>query len=138
MKKGFSLIEILVVVTIIGLLASVGIVTYTQFIKSSRDAARKGDLENIRGALELYRSQNNKYPPTLATLIGTPKYMNSLPIDPIAAQSYRYNCNPSPACTDYVLGALFEVTLSTCGTTPTTKCKSGIACNYCLNALGKN
>ncbi len=139
-QSGFTLIEILVVVTIIGLLAAVGTVSYTQFLKSSRDATRKADLENVRAALELYRSENNVYPSDYTVLDDSPKYMNSLPVDPISTQNYRYQGVPSGctiACTDYNLGAYLEVT-SSCSVTFSPACKTGLGCNYCLNALGKN
>jgi len=60
--KGFTLIEILVVATIIGLLASGAIVSYQQLSKQSRDAKRKTDLEQVRAALEMYRSNEDTYP----------------------------------------------------------------------------
>ena len=60
--KGFTLIEILVVATIIGLLASGAIVSYQQLLKQSRDAKRKTDLEQVRAALEMYRSNEDTYP----------------------------------------------------------------------------
>jgi len=63
MKKSFTLIEILVVATIIALLATAATITYAQLTKQSRDARRKTDLEQIRAALEMYRSNNNQYYP---------------------------------------------------------------------------
>lgn len=64
-NSSFTLIEILVVATIIALLTSIGVVSYTQFSKQSRDAKRKADLEQIRAAVEMYRSNDstNSYPP---------------------------------------------------------------------------
>ena len=65
-KKAFTLIEILVVVTIIGILLSTAIISYGSLSKSSRDARRKTDLEQIRAALEMWRSSeplaNGQYP----------------------------------------------------------------------------
>jgi general secretion pathway protein G len=58
-EKGFSFIEILVVVTIIGIIATIGLVTYTEFLKQSRDAKRKGDIEQIRAAIEIYKTTNS-------------------------------------------------------------------------------
>lgn len=60
--KSFTLIEILVVATIIALLASGGAVVYTQLNRASRDAKRKADLEQIRLALELFRDEMGRYP----------------------------------------------------------------------------
>ncbi|MEK7126589.1 MAG: prepilin-type N-terminal cleavage/methylation domain-containing protein, partial [Patescibacteria group bacterium] len=64
MKKssGFTLIEILVVVTIIGLLTLTAVVTYGAFLKQSRDAKRKADLGQVAAALEMYRSNSDTYP----------------------------------------------------------------------------
>ena len=53
MKKSFTLIEILVVATIIGLLTASATVAYSQFAKQSRDARRQSDLQSIRAALEI-------------------------------------------------------------------------------------
>lgn len=68
-KKGFTLIELVVVASIIALLAGAGIFSYTQFNIQARDAKRKTDLELVRSALELYKSSNGAYP-----LFGTGPY----------------------------------------------------------------
>lgn len=62
-RKGFTLIEILVVITIISILMSLLFVAYEGSRKAGRDAKRKADLEQIRGALEMYRSDKGYYPP---------------------------------------------------------------------------
>ena len=60
--KGFSLIELMVVVAIIAILASIGMVVYGNVQKTARLAKRIGDLKGIETALELYRSDNDHYP----------------------------------------------------------------------------
>ncbi len=52
--EGFSLIELLVVITIIGLLASVGLTSYTRAQERARDAKRQSDLISLKNALEIY------------------------------------------------------------------------------------
>ncbi|PIR58360.1 MAG: hypothetical protein COU70_01305, partial [Parcubacteria group bacterium CG10_big_fil_rev_8_21_14_0_10_35_15] len=101
--KGFTLVEILVVVTIIGLLTSIAAVSYSQFLKQSRDAKRKADLEQIRAALEMYRSNNDAYYPGTMTgdctnavynIYTTPvKYIEEMPSDPKSSAGYYYRCN---------------------------------------------
>jgi prepilin-type N-terminal cleavage/methylation domain-containing protein len=61
-KNGFSLIELLVVMTIIGIIATIGMVNFTSASKSARDGRRKVDLETVRQGLVLYRAQTNTYP----------------------------------------------------------------------------
>ena len=62
MKKGFTMIEILISIAIIAVLTAIGIVSYVSINKNARDAKRRGDIEQIRSALELYRSDNGYYP----------------------------------------------------------------------------
>ena len=62
MKKGFTLIELMVVISIIAILSGIGFATYSGLNKKTRDSRRKVDLEVIRQALELYRSDVGIYP----------------------------------------------------------------------------
>jgi len=135
--RGFTLIEILVVITIIALITSVAAVTYAQLGKQSRDAKRKADLEQIRAALEMYRSNdtNNQYPAHAAgncspypALSGG--YIGTMPADPKSGSNYYYNCTVTT--TGYTVGAYLETTSTgSCGSCGTSNC------NYCVGPYGK-
>jgi prepilin-type N-terminal cleavage/methylation domain-containing protein len=65
MKKfqfGFSLIEIMVVVSLIGILSAVGYANFSQGSAQSRDAQRQADLRIVSTALELYKNKYGQYP----------------------------------------------------------------------------
>lgn len=61
-QLGFTMIELLVVATIIILLTTIGIISYRQASISSRNGKRKADLETIRQALVMRRSDTGGYP----------------------------------------------------------------------------
>ncbi len=61
-SRGFTLVEMLVAATIAALLAAVGMVSYTTVNRNARNARRQSDLEQMRSALELYRTENGMYP----------------------------------------------------------------------------
>jgi len=63
-KKGFSLIEVLVVVSIIGILSSLIYVNFNEARNQSRNRALQTQLKEVQLAIELYKSQNGSYPPT--------------------------------------------------------------------------
>ena len=63
LKRGFSLIELLVVITIIAILIGAGTVSYNNAQQKGRDGKRKSDLKSIQQALEQYFQANGKYPP---------------------------------------------------------------------------
>lgn len=60
--KGFTFVELLVVLTIIGVIFAAGIVSYTAITTRSRDTRRKADMEAIRQSLEMCRSLTGAYP----------------------------------------------------------------------------
>lgn len=60
--KGFTLIELLVVISIIGILSSFAIVSLNSARTKARDALRKGDMAQLRIALDLYYDDNEQYP----------------------------------------------------------------------------
>ncbi len=60
-RRGFTLIELMVVVAIIALLVAVGLPQYTGAQKKARDARIKADLKAIQNAEEVYYSTNNAY-----------------------------------------------------------------------------
>lgn len=97
MKKGFTLIEILVAITLLGVLIGVFITILDPIeqIRKARDAQRKSDLRQLQGALENYYADNGQYPPSEAPgyhkitpviCFGDswPPYAKYLPKDPTA------------------------------------------------------
>jgi prepilin-type N-terminal cleavage/methylation domain-containing protein len=63
-KKGFTLIELMVAITILAVVSSIGFVTYSNSQIAARDGKRKQDLRAISTALELYYQTNKRYPCT--------------------------------------------------------------------------
>lgn len=98
--RGFTLVELLVVILLITLLSTVVYASYTRALAMGRDGRRKTDLASLRDALELYYSENNRYPipctnwcdvnsANLGVLV--PTYINPLPSDPKTGwNTYRY------------------------------------------------
>ena len=129
MRKGFTLIEILIVVAIIALLASSVLIGFAPAQRQGRDTRRIGDLRQVQYALELYYSKCGYYPgsaqagtpcgnfsqvSTWATLsaaltgsnIGVPK----VPNDPSSSRTYLYGTDNIGS--SYVIGAVLEDTNS--------------------------
>ena len=65
-KKGFTLVEILIVVVILGILAAIVIPQFTEASTEARVSSLCSDLQTLRSQIELYKVQHNDIPPTLA------------------------------------------------------------------------
>lgn len=66
-RRGFTLIEILIVVVILGILAAVVVPQFTNAADDANDAAVRTQLQTLRGQIELYRAQNSADPDLLGT-----------------------------------------------------------------------
>lgn len=92
--KGFTLVELLVVMSIIGVLAALGLGSFMTAQARGRDAQRKSDLKQVSHSLELYYGDHNKYPAIItfgsALTDGKTVYFKILPTDPSVGQSYLY------------------------------------------------
>lgn len=91
MKKGFTVIELLVVIVVIGILSSITIVTYGGIQQRSRDSRRDSDTTQIKIAIEKFHSDNSMYPASCGDNVGCPvsslavelaSYLKSVPHDP--------------------------------------------------------
>jgi general secretion pathway protein G len=90
-KSGFTLVELTVVIAIIGILATLGLTNYQASMQRARDGKRKADLEQIRSALEMYRTDNQTYPVgTLVSGQSIGSYL-TIPQDPSSGRQYYYN-----------------------------------------------
>ncbi len=66
-KKGFTLIEILIVVIILGILAAIVIPQFTNASEDARRTSMRNQLQTMRGTVELYRVEHRDVPPLLVT-----------------------------------------------------------------------
>jgi len=130
--KGFTIVELLIVIVVIGILAALVVVTYSGIQAKARDTERKTDIKALHGQLEAYQAQNGKYPtlanvndPTFrstnmkgldAAALADPKNPASQTLVAApAANAYAYAVAPAACdngaggdCTSYTLTATLE------------------------------
>lgn len=132
-KKGFTIIELLIVIVIIAILATIGVVAYGQVQKNARDSKRKSDISSLHTGIEAYSVTAQQYP-TLAELndnaaggfretnlkgipsdtFTDPKASNDQVAGSPAANVYSYEVGPAGCdntatiCDSYTLTATLE------------------------------
>lgn len=92
---GFTLIEILLVVVIIGMLATIAAINVPKFLGQGREGKAKADVSSIATAINAYNMVEGKYPSGLGALTeGNDPFLQTLPKDPWG-RDYQYNASSS-------------------------------------------
>ena len=78
---GFTLIELMIVMSLIVILAGIGLSVHANSQTRAREAVLKENLFRMRDALDQYYADKNAYPPSLDDLV-TQKYLRAVPVDP--------------------------------------------------------
>ena len=109
---GFTLVELLVTISIIAILSIIGLMAYSSFMQNARNNKRQSDLKMIQSALEDFHADQLYYPSSLSVLTsGSRIYLNQVPNDPKDAAPYSYTQSGcSTGSIGYCLGATMENT----------------------------
>ncbi len=88
-RRGFTLLELLVVMAIIATLLTIAVPRYFRSLERSREAVLTQDLASLRESIDRFYGDNGKYPQTLAALVDK-RYLRRIPVDPIAKSAEKW------------------------------------------------
>lgn len=106
---GFTLIELMIVISIIGILATLAAPSYQSSVVKAKEAALRQDLSTFRDVLDQHKADQGKYPPSLSALVST-GYMRRIPKDPFTGATTTWQEILDPVengVTDVFSGAEF-------------------------------
>jgi general secretion pathway protein G len=93
-EGGFTLIELMVVMALIVILASVGLTVYGNSVTRAKESVLKEDLFRMRDGIDQYYSDKGKYPTSLQDLVSE-KYLRAVPVDPFTNSADTWREVPS-------------------------------------------
>ena len=109
--KGFTLIELMAVMTIVGILAAIAAPSYMRHTIRAREAVLMEDLYQMRQSIDAFYADNGKYPDSLDELVST-RYLRGIPADPFTKSTGTWTVvppDPMPDSGDLAEGGVFDV-----------------------------
>jgi prepilin-type N-terminal cleavage/methylation domain-containing protein len=97
-QRGFTLFELLVTISIIGILIALGTVSFTTAQQNGRDARRRSDVAAVQNALEQFYAVNAAYPTTCNAGLVTSVLPQGYPTDPKTGLGYTMTCSDTAYC----------------------------------------
>lgn len=101
--NGFTLVELMIVVSIVGILATLAVPSYQSSVMKARETVLRQDLFTLRELLDHHRADKGKYPPSLDGLV-VAGYLRTLPKDPFTNTSSSWQEISEPT-----EGGIFDV-----------------------------
>ena len=107
---GFTLIELMIVMSLIVVLAGIGLATHANSQTRAREAVLKENLFRMRDALDQHYADRNEYPATLGTLV-TGTYLRAIPVDPFtnSADTWQTTMSEMNAANPSAQPGIFDV-----------------------------
>jgi prepilin-type N-terminal cleavage/methylation domain-containing protein len=102
-SPGFSLLELLVVISIIGILIAMGTAAFTTAQRKSRDARRRADIKSYQNAMEQYYAVNNGSYPAAGCGAASSFFSGGTPTDPSPSKSYTCYSDADSFCACAIL-----------------------------------
>jgi general secretion pathway protein G len=103
---GFTLIELIVVLTVLALLLTIAVPRYFSHIEHAKEATLKQDLSVMRDAIDKFHGDKGRYPDQLDELVSA-RYIRTIPVDPITESASTWRVVP-PTDTE-AKGAVYDI-----------------------------
>lgn len=92
--RGFTLLELMIVLSLIVLLASIGLMQYNSTVQRGREAVLAENLYRMRDAIDQFHVDKGKYPADISELVSA-GYLRSIPLDPMTNSAESWQLIPA-------------------------------------------